>query len=596
MKKLTKKLFQSIKSRILLCFFGCVALPSILFIGIFIHSYSDYILESTISEKQNVLHEINKSINHYLSGYQNTSMNIYYNSAIRSYLNEDVYGTESEYISTFLNGIVNSEKYIAGVYMEVGGTAYQAGYQYLELDRYLEEWRSRILERKGRVVWLPTEQFSCAYGQKPYQFVMARAVNSPTQSIGILLFFVSSDLFQDCFSNPLFQDPGTEFYLIDENRRVVYSDQEGVTASVLDTPAFGQVLDTGTGNFVWKDLETGEKSIIVCEKSSTSGWTLVTVTSEKEAYGKLHAIWRLAGVIGLLYVGFMLLAYYILSKGVFRPIGRLDRGMKKVSAGEFGHIEEEKDAGRDDEISHVIRRYNEMVDQIENLMAEIREEEKAKNSERIKVLSMQISPHFVYNTLNTIKWMAAANRQDNICRMIESLVKMMRSVTYQTNEEISLREELELLDCYVYIQKMRFLNFEVEYRIPEELLDYKVNKLVLQPFVENCIQHAFPETEDMGVIRINAEKQEDALVLLVEDNGRGFEVEKVKFSQDADKREDHVGIPNVSERLRLNYGEEYGIRIESAPGMGTRVFIRLPLGRSKKQEERLHDQCGDRGR
>ncbi|MDO4276493.1 MAG: histidine kinase [Eubacteriales bacterium] len=577
MKRIYKKLFQSVKNRILLIFFGCVVLPSLLFIGIFIHSYSSYILESTISEKQNVLQEINKSINQYFTGYKDTSMNIYYNSSIISYLNSEDYETKSDYIGTFLSGIVNSEKYIAAAVMEVGENVYQAGYNYLELDSWLERWRPEILERKGRVVWIPTEQFQCSYGQKPYQFVMARAVNSPDKSIGVLLFFVSSDLFKDCFDNPAFQKKDTAFYLITDDCHIVTSNQEGAAATVEDTPLFRQVLETVKGNFVYQDRNSGEKSIVVCEKSSVSGWTLVTVTKEKEAYSKLHTIWKMAGVIGCLYAGFMLLAYYILSVYVFRPVSRLGKGMKEVSAGEFRHIEEEKDGKGADEISHVTRRYNEMVDQIENLMAEIRLEEEAKNAERIKVLSMQISPHFVYNTLNTIKWMAAANRQDNISRMIESLIKMMVSVTYYTNDEITLKEELELLDCYIYIQKMRFMNFEVKYEIADELLEYKVNKLVLQPFVENSILYAFKEKEDMGIITIRADKKDDCLEIEVQDNGSGFDLQRIEQSHNENKRRDHVGIKNVSERIRLNYGEKYGIRIESSADSGTIISIRLPL-------------------
>ncbi|MDO5423212.1 MAG: histidine kinase [Eubacteriales bacterium] len=598
MRKLYKNIFRSIKSKILLSFFGCVVLPSILFIGIFLHSYSGYILESTVSEKQNVLHEINKSMNQYLSGYKDTSMNIYYNDTIRSYLDGNDYETESDSIGSFLAGIVNSEKYISAAVMEVGGHTYQAGYNYLDLDSWLDQWRSKILERKGRVVWLPTEQFSCTYGQKPYQFVMARAVNSPEESIGILLFFITADFFGDCFSNPAFQERGTAFYLITDTCQVVSSDEEEAIATVVDTPLFQQALSMDEGDFVYQDTDTGEKSIVVCEKSSVSGWTLVTVTAEKEAYQKLHTIRKMAVIIGILYAGFMLLAYYILSAYVFRPVQRLGKGLKKVSAGEFLPIEEEKESESQDEISHVIHRYNEMVDHIEKLMGEIREEEQAKNAERIKVLAMQISPHFVYNTLNTIKWMAVANRQENISRMIESLIKMMRGVTYNMNEEISLREELELLECYVYIQKMRFLNFEVEIEIPEELLDLKVNKLVLQPFVENCIQHAFKESEEMGVIRISAQIADGALEIRIADNGSGFDTQKLEKTGDGIRREDHIGIPNVSERIRLNYGEAYGIRIESQTGKGTTVYVRLPLlfaeeKGGKKQEER-DDSSGNR--
>ena len=161
--------------------------------------------------------------------------------------------------------------------------------------------------------------------------------------------------------------------------------------------------------------------------------------------------------------------------------------------------------------------------------------------------------------------------------MIESLIKMMVSVTYYTNDEITLKEELELLDCYIYIQKMRFMNFEVKYEIADELLEYKVNKLVLQPFVENSILYAFKEKEDMGIITIRADKKDDCLEIEVQDNGSGFDLQRIEQSHNENKRRDHVGIKNVSERIRLNYGEKYGIRIESSADSGTIISIRLPL-------------------
>ena len=574
LKKIYNKIFISIKNRILFIFAGCILLPGLVFCGIFIHNYSEYILESTISEKQNVLYGINKNINQYFSGYKDTSMNIYYNDAIISYLNGNDYEEKSDYISNFLSGIVNSEKYIAAAVMKIRDTTYQAGYNYLELNQLIARWEDKICEKKGRVVWLPTEQFKCAYGQKPYQFVMARSANSKEGQVGILLFFISSELFKEFSENPAFHDEGTELYLLTEDLQVVTSTKKDEVLSKKNMELFRKIRETEQGNFVYKDNDTGQKRIVVCEKSSVSGWYLATVTEQNAMYSKLYTIWKMIWILGGLYVGFMILAYSILSVCVFKPLNRLSKGMKKVSSGSFEHISEQKRG--ENEIGQLIQRYNEMVDQISFLMCEVREEEKAKTQERLKVLSMQISPHFIYNTLNTIRWMASANRQDHISKMIDSLIKIMKSVTYNTNEEITLKEEMQFLESYIYIQKMRFLNFEMEYDIPSELLSYKVNKLVLQPFVENCIVHAFKNQEDFGVIYISARKQEKTLEIKVEDNGVGFDMNLLDNSEE-EKGAEHVGIKNVSERIRLNYGKDYGIHIKSEKGKGTRVTINLPI-------------------
>lgn len=197
----------------------------------------------------------------------------------------------------------------------------------------------------------------------------------------------------------------------------------------------------------------------------------------------------------------------------------------------------------------------------------------------MKVLSMQINPHFVFNTLNTVKWMAISNKQTNIKCMIESLIALMKSVTYTRKEEVFVEEELELLASYVYIQKMRFVNFEVGYEVDDNTKKLKILKLLLQPLVENCILHAFQGRRQGGVIKIRIYRQEEALHIWVEDNGIGFDMREQEKLFEANREEsaEHVGIYNVVQRIRLNYGESYGAEIQSVPGAGTKVHLTLPV-------------------
>lgn len=213
-----------------------------------------------------------------------------------------------------------------------------------------------------------------------------------------------------------------------------------------------------------------EKKTVVCSSSEVNDWVLLTVTDQSVIFKDVIYIKWMAAVTACLYAVFLFTAYYILSHYIFKPMQNLSAGLRRVSQRDFQRIEENTSG---DEMGMLTANFNYMVDEIQCLIQDIREEEKAKNEEKIKVLSMQIGPHFIYNTLNTIKWMAAANKQTNIKKMIESLIKLMVSVTYHTNEEITLGQEVELLGCYVYIQKMRFMNFDFEYDLPSELRDLK---------------------------------------------------------------------------------------------------------------------------
>jgi len=223
-----------------------------------------------------------------------------------------------------------------------------------------------------------------------------------------------------------------------------------------------------------------------------------------------------------------------------------------------------------------------MLGKISDLMEEVRIKEEAKNNEKMKVLSMQIGPHFIYNTLNSIKWMAAVNKQPNIKKMVESLIKLMVSVTYNTNEEIYLHEEIELIKYYCYIQKVRYMNFDIVYNISEDARNCRVIKFILQPVIENCILYAFSGKADGGVIEISAEVQ-DMLYITIKDNGSGFDTSILNDVEKSNKdKPDHIGLQNVIERIHLNYGNNYGLIISSEIGEGTTVTVKLPIIRDEE--------------
>jgi len=220
--------------------------------------------------------------------------------------------------------------------------------------------------------------------------------------------------------------------------------------------------------------------------------------------------------------------------------------------------------------------FNTMVRKVNHLMENVKEEEKEKNEFKMQALMMQMSPHFIYNSLNTIKWIAVINKQENIRQMIESLIQIFMNMSKRTDENNKIRDEMELLQNYANIQKARFLNFDLVIQADEDTMDLPVKRFLLQPIVENAIIHGLNQSEKIGLISIRV-YQDGYLHVEITDNGVGFEVSQLKEKREPDTRHTRIGLENVQQMLKLEYGDPYGMKIESALGKGTKVSYLLPI-------------------
>lgn len=604
------KLWQgSIKQRILFTFIMLILLPTLLFLALIVRSYSQDVSSSIISEKKSVIEQINKNISYQLQYYESMTMTIYHNEEARQYIDKEDYSEESPYVRQLLNSIVNSEKDITTAMLMIGDREYVLGSNFIDVDLFIDKYRDQVLSRGGRTLWIPTQNLSTSYNQNMKNFVLSRAINSPRQNVGSLWLFFRESFFDDVLENRHLSDSSSVFLLSSDHIVITGKDKNQV-GHKYDEPFVSQINFGGDGDFVYVDRETNDRSIIVYSTSADTGWTIVTITPEDIVFHAVNNIKRIAFIIFILYALFALAAYFILARDIFKPVSQLRHGMNKVSGGDFSKRLPDR---HDDEIGQLINSYNYMTGRITDLMEDVRQEEKAKNDEKMKVLSMQIGPHFIYNTLNTIKWMAAVNKQPNIKKMIESLIRLMANVTYNTNEEIPLAEEIDLIKSYAYIQKARYMNFDIAYNISTVCERLLVLKFITQPLIENCILYAFAGQTQGGQIEISAEAEDDCLIIIVSDNGCGFDADALQAQLDntSDKREtdygkkneigtrgndleqmgynkqtnDHIGLINVVERIKLNYGAAYGLTIKSKTGSGTDVIMRLPLIIKQAPEE-----------
>ena len=280
----------------------------------------------------------------------------------------------------------------------------------------------------------------------------------------------------------------------------------------------------------------------------------------------------------------MMAGIFIMIKKVIYPINNLAKVMKGP-VGEHQLDYPQEISSPIEEISVLYHSYNTMMQEIDRLIQEVYEKGEQKRIVQIKALESQINPHFLYNTLDTIKWTALIQEGKNAAEMASMLSKLLHISLSGGNEMIPLKNEVEHVKAYVGIQKYRMdIEFHVVYMIEEGTEDLLVPKILFQPFVENSIIHGFKKGTK-GMIEVLAFLSDDALILQVNDNGVGIEEQKMsslKTNRDKGKRFSNIGIYNVRERIRLICGPGYGVKINSKVGYGTNVEMKLPV---RRQEE-----------
>jgi two-component system sensor histidine kinase YesM len=237
---------------------------------------------------------------------------------------------------------------------------------------------------------------------------------------------------------------------------------------------------------------------------------------------------------------------------------------------------------RKDEIGMLGDSFDKMVRRIRGLMDQIYQEQQTLRKSELKALQSQINPHFLYNTLDSIIWLARANRTDEIIRMVTSLTKMFRIVISRGKEVISVKEEIDHIFNYLTIQQLRYrskLSYEID--IPESMYRYQTLKLLLQPLVENAIYHGIKLKKEQGRITVTGYETEHTLHFLVHDTGPGMTEEQLEQLHNTLEEEDGIkmdsyGAKNVHERIRLFFGAEYGLKYESMAEQGTTVTLTIP--------------------
>lgn len=460
---------------------------------------------------------------------------------------------------------------------------------YLDLDT--QAWYKNAIT-SNRSVLTSSHVQHVIRGERPWVITVSRGVRNFTGSgnrEGVVFIDLNySAISELCDQNSI----GSKGYvfLLDQDGNVVYHPQQQQLYNELQTENIDLVMNTDKETLM--DGSGDNARIYTISRSEKTGWTVVGCTNVAELLKdskKARSIYVL--VAAILVVVALVLSNFI-ARNITRPLQQLRDSMARVQEGDFGAAEVEVTSRN--EVGSLTRSFNVMTSRIQELMKQNIYEQQQKRKSELKALQSQINPHFLYNTLDSIIWMAEGKKNEEVVVMTASLARLLRQSISNEEEQVPIGQEVEYARSYLTIQKMRYKDkLEFQIQVDAQIMGVPIIKLVLQPLIENAIYHGLKYKEGKGLLIVRGYREGENAVLQIKDNGAGMDEQTLSHIFEKHKvnyRSNGVGVYNVQKRLQLYYGMDYGITYSSKQGEGTTASIVIPMNVIPMKQEADHEK------
>lgn len=473
------------------------------------------------------------------------------------------------------------------------------GFQYSNADGFRYDsfrqapWIDAVLEANGQVVWIPTsEDFYAPFSSKNI-YIMSRTIRTGhhLSPAGILSIMIDEDSLYKIYASS--ESTDASYFIVDQEGTVISHKDKTLIGTHWDSP-LGSIRNP-SGQSIARDMAADLDNLYSYHKLNSSGWYLVESIPMNTLTHSSSRFLDIILIVAIICLISGLLFSYAFSRYISRPIVELNRGMEGIAQ---GNLQLQLPKTSQDELGNLISGFNRMSRELDTLLSRIREQEQHKRKAEISFLQAQINPHFIYNTLNSIRCMTLMQNTEKAAKMLVSVISMMRTVLDTRKIFVPLDTELSFLENYLGIQKVIYSQkLEMELDIGSNVHMSMVPKLILQPIVENSVFHGIMCNNLDGIIQISAYREDadgvDLFHLVVTDNGR-MEPDILKELQNRleENRENslsngnHIGLTNILWRIKQIYGEEYGLTITEATDSpdhtgemyvrGTRVHLWFP--------------------
>lgn len=432
-------------------------------------------------------------------------------------------------------------------------------------DMQRDKWYQDAIRRQQMAVISSAKKPSRQGEQAEWVLsVSQEIVSAEGENLGVIRIDVAYEALAMYLKQMDLGQTGYSFILSNQGE-IIYSQIEAAYSDQTVQAELRQIGQQGSRSL------TSEQSLVTVHPLADSRWQLIAVTSLEElevlAKGTREMLWLVGGLLlVIVFLGGLLVIWQLT-----KPLQRLEQEMAAFS---FEAPKGDLKIGGSPEVQSLTQSFNLMTAQLVKVMADNREKEQLMRQFELQALASQINPHFLYNTLETIIWMAEFNDTSQVIETTQALAKFFRLSLNQGNQMIHLHEEIEQVRHYLFIQKQRY-GQQLTYQITEDprVAAYLMPKLILQPIVENALYHGIKESQRLGVIEVSSSLQQGRICLVVEDNGRGYQKEKNTTLP----KLGGVGLENIKQRLKLQYGGDYDLIIDTELGQFTRVSLYLPL-------------------
>lgn len=573
-----------------------ILIPLTLFGYLFSGSSNRFVSKRTDQETSQVLSLVKQNVDQMLKEYETQLKTIYDNEDVISELSRIGRGgaesvDNADTINRFLRNFLRGKEDLDSIYLytadrQVYFADFKGSNFFFSQFQLHPEWQRTAELAGGRAVWLPTYVLPANryLPQATQYFLIGMQVKNVTdvmQTLGTVYMNVKISALDRLIQGVDVSPRGMLFLADGEGHVLWHRNSEAYPVKLADIP-FYQDLMKRKAAFSTQELN-GNLYRVSLVQSDYNHWYYVSLIPQSDLNEQSRDLRKFLLVTLIAFGGSFVLLAWLTSRYITRPVRQMALAMRQIHKDNLGFRQPATSA---DEIGMLQTSFNSMRGRITDLIQEVRIVSDKEKEAEVRALQAQINPHFVYNSLDTINWMAIERGETDISTMITALSDIMRYAIRPGEQWVTLEEELKWASDYAYLQKMRFEDrFEITFDAEPDLLACKVPRLFLQPYLENSILHGMEHVEEGGLIAVTITRDEatGGLHVVLADNGEG--IPKEELQDIVHRRSKGIGIYNLDDRLKLEFGPEYGVTIQSSPETGTSITILLPaIDRIRQQD------------